>query len=94
MQKAIKMVYKAEIQENLLSANDQIEQLLSDVKANVDWQMFYKHTQKAVSHLNDAIRLLAEQHVTICVLSKYRHPDVNFLPEDIDEITKTYRYLN
>ena len=94
MQTAIKKVYKVEIQESLLSAKAQIDQLLLDVEANADWQAFHQHTQTAVTHLGCAIRLLAEQHVTICVLSKYKQVDVDFMPEDIDEIIKTFRYLN
>ena len=94
MQKAIKMVYKAEIQENLLSAKSQIDQLLLDVEVNASWQVFHQHTQKAVDQLNDVVRLLAEQHITICVLSKYKQADAHFLPEDVNEIIKTYRYLD
>lgn len=94
MQTAIKKVYKAEILQSLLSAKAQINQLLSDVETNTSWQVFHQHTQTVVNHSKNVIRLLAEQHITICVLGKYKQTGFNLLPGDIDEIMKTYRYLN
>ena len=93
MQTAVKKVYKAEILQSLLSTKVQVEKLLFDAETNTSWQVFHQHTQTAVNHLNNVIRLLAEQHITICVLSKYKQIGVNYSPEDVDEIMKIYSYL-
>ena len=68
MQTAVKKVYKAEILHSLLSTKVQVEKLLFDAETNTSWQVFHQHTQTAVNHLNNVIRLLAEQHITINAL--------------------------
>ena len=93
MSTAIQKVYKAEIEQNLFQAKKQIDGLILEINNTSDWKKLHEYIARAATSLRTAVRLLAEQHVAICVLEKYRHGNTKFQTQDINEITKVYRYL-
>lgn len=92
MKTTLHEVYKTEIQQNLLLAKAQVDKLLSNAENNVSWPILHQNIKIAVLHLRKVTTLLAEQHIAVCVLSKYKR-GLSFQSGDVNEVMKAYRYI-
>lgn len=86
--------YKEKIIQRLTLAKSQIEQILLSVESDNDWNDINPHIEIAIIQLKNATKLLAQYHLKICTIGKYRKKNIPTTHEDIEEIMKTYRYLN
>jgi len=88
------VVQKAEIKKRLGLAQDQVNQVLLAVESDSNWKDIHAQTEMAIMTLRKATKLLARYHLEVCIVGKHRKMNLPITHEDIDEIMKTYRYLN
>lgn len=86
-------IYSSEIKESLNLAKLHIDKLILEVESNADWLILHQHIKVVIMFLRNAIKLLAERHVDICVLNKYKKNRLKLQTNDINEVIKAYRYL-
>ena len=86
--------YKAKITKRLILARNRIEQILLAVESDSNWSEIHTQIEMAVKQLRNTTKLLALYHLEVCVIGKYRKKNIPMVQKNIDEIIKTYRYLN
>ena len=94
MQSKMGDIYQAEIRKRLGLAKSQVERIIFAVESGSDWKDILEQTDKAIFQLRKATKLLAQYHMEVCIIGKHRETNIPIAHEDINEIMKTYRYLN
>ncbi len=94
MQSKMGDIYQAEIRKRLGLAKSQVERIIFTVESGSDWKDIHEQTDKAIFQLRKATKLLAQYHMEVCIIGKHRETNIPIAHEDINEIMKTYRYLN
>ena len=94
MQAKSGLTYKTEIMKRLRLAKNIVEQILFAVESENDWKDIHTKTEMAIMQLSGANRLLAQYHLEICVIRKRKKMKATLTQKDINEIIKTYRYLD
>ncbi len=87
-------IYRAEIIKRLGLAKSQVERIIFTVESGSDWKEVHEQTDRAIFQLRKATKLLAQYHLEVCIIGKHRETNIPIEHEDINEIMKTYRYLN
>lgn len=87
-------IYKSEIAKRLSTAKSLVEQVVKALESENDWKDIHAKTEMAIMHLRKATKLLAQYHLEICIIEKRRKMNMQIGKEDIEEIIKTYKYLN
>jgi DNA-binding FrmR family transcriptional regulator len=87
-------VYRVEIIKRLSMAKKHVENVLLEVESDNDWKDIHTQTETAVMQLRKVSKLLAQYHLAICIVGKHRNMNAPIVREDVEEIIKTYRYLN
>lgn len=75
-------------------AKKQITKVITILESDGDWEEMHKRIGMAVRELGQATRLLAIYHLEVCILERHQKLNLPFVNEDVEEITKTYKYLN
>ena len=94
MQIMDRAVYKLEIRNRLRLTQKLVGEIVRLMESDYGWDTIHKKTGLAIVQLESVIKLLARYHLEICILKKHKEVRLPFCQEDIEEIVKTYRYLN
>lgn len=87
-------IKKVEIIKTLGHAKNLVSCVILAIEANKSWKDVHQDIAQAVLEVRAATLLLARYHLETCILRKYQGVNMPIVREDIDEIIKTYRYLN
>ncbi len=87
-------IKKTEIKNRLRLAQDLVRQVIIATELNCDWKDIHAIINKANIQLRLATNLLAYNHLDVCVAGKRKKRNTPIAYEDIEQIMKTYRYLN
>ena len=94
MQMTDKAVYKMEIKNRLRLTQRLVGEIIHLTESDYGWETVHKKSGLAIAQLESVIKLLARYHLEICILKKHKEARLPFNHEEIEEIVKTYRYLN
>ena len=94
MQIMDRAVYKLEIRNRLRLTQKLVGEIVRLMESDYGWDTIHKKTGLAIVQLESVIKLLARYHLEICILKKHKEARLPFNHEEIEEIVKTYRYLN
>ena len=94
MQTKTGTMYKAEIKDKLVSTQNQVEKIITQLNSNCDWKDIHNQVIIAIYELRNATKLLVKYHLEVCVGKKLQRLHFPIVYEDFKEIIKTYRYLN
>jgi len=86
--------YKKEINNRLKLARNLVGEIIDQMESDYNWKTIHNKTGQAITQLKHVTKLLARYHLEICILKKQRETRTPFVDQDIEEIIKTYRYLN
>lgn len=77
---------KPQIKRNLNLAKEQLDAAILEFELRFNWQNTHKFLVRAIQELEDTKSLIARYHLKNCVKT--------ITQENIEEIVKTYKYLN
>lgn len=94
MQTQTEDTHKVEITKRLRLTKSQIERIILAVELESNWKAIHEQTETAIFQLRKATKLLAQYHLETCIVGKHHNMNTPIVQEDIEEIIKTYMYLN
>lgn len=86
--------YKAEIIGKFQRAKKHVVGVISKLELGCDWQSVHKQINIAIQELRQATTLLVRRHIEVCIIEHKRQLNLPIVHEDIEEIVKTYKYLD
>ena len=87
-------VRKQEIIIKLKSIRKQIIGIISKYQTNDNWQSLSSDMEVVISKLNLTSRKVRNYHLEVCILKRRKKLLLPYFSRRIDEIVKTYKYLN